>query len=246
MTSRKTVLVLGGSSDIGRATARAFAKAGYDVRLAGRDAAALEPDAADLHARYNIEASTLKFDVLDTASFDGFVGSLPALPDVVVSIVGLLGVQEQAQSDLAQATTIMRSNYEGPSLILGLFAEKFLARGNGTIVGVSSVAGDRGRSSNYVYGSAKAGLSAFLSGLRARASRGGVHIVTVKPGFVRTKMTEGMKLIGPLTVEAPVVGDAILQAVEKKTDVVYVSGKWRLVMFIIKALPEAVFKKLKF
>lgn len=246
MTSRKSVLVLGGSSDIGRATARAFAKAGYDVGLAGRDAAALEPDAADLHARYNIEASTLKFDVLDTASFDGFVGSLPALPDVVVSIVGLLGVQEQAQSDLAQATTIMRSNYEGPSLILGLFAEKFLARGNGTIVGVSSVAGDRGRSSNYVYGSAKAGLSAFLSGLRARASRGGVHVVTVKPGFVRTKMTEGMKLIGPLTVEAPVVGDAILQAVEKKTDVVYVSGKWRLVMFIIKALPEAVFKKLKF
>jgi short-subunit dehydrogenase len=140
----------------------------------------------------------------------------------------------------------MRSNYEGPSLILGLFAEKFLARGSGTLVGVSSVAGDRGRASNYVYGSAKAGFSAFLSGLRARASRSGVHVVTVKPGFVRTKMTEGMKLIGPLTVEAPVVGDAILNAVEKKTDVVYVSGKWRLVMLIIKTLPEAVFKKLKF
>jgi decaprenylphospho-beta-D-erythro-pentofuranosid-2-ulose 2-reductase len=246
MTSRKTVLVLGGSSDIGRAAARAFAKAGYDVALAGRDVALLEPDAADLHARYNIEASTWKFDVLDTASFEGFVGGLPALPDVVISIVGLLGVQETAESDLAHATTIMRSNYEGPSLILGLFAEKFLARGSGTIVGVSSVAGDRGRSSNYVYGSAKAGFSAFLSGLRGRASRGGVHVVTVKPGFVRTKMTEGMKLIGPLTVEAPVVGDAIFAAVEKKTDVVYVSGKWRLVMFIIKALPEAVFKKLKF
>jgi short-subunit dehydrogenase len=241
-------MVLGGSSDIGRATARAFAKAGYDVGLAGRDVAVLEPDAADLRARYNVEVSLYKFDVLDTASFDGFVGGLglPALPDVVISIVGLLGVQENAESDLAHATTIMRSNYEGPSLILGLFAEKFLARGNGTIVGVSSVAGDRGRASNYVYGSAKAGFSAFLSGLRARASRGGVHVVTVKPGFVRTKMTEGMKLIGPLTVDAPVVGDAILNAVEKKTDVVYVSGKWRLVMLIIKTLPEAVFKKLKF
>lgn len=246
MTSRKTVLVLGGSSDIGRAAARAFAKAGYDVGLAGRDAAALEPDAADLRARYAIEASTWRFDVLDTASFDGFVAGLPVLPDVVVSIVGLLGVQQNAESDLAHATTIMRSNYEGPSLILGLFAEKFLARGHGTIVGVSSVAGDRGRASNYIYGSAKAGFSAFLSGLRARANRGGVHVVTVKPGFVRTKMTEGMKLIGPLTVDAPVVGDAILSAVEKKTDVVYVSGKWRLVMLIIKTLPEAVFKKLKF
>ncbi|SEM97782.1 Short-chain dehydrogenase [Bradyrhizobium sp. OK095] len=244
--SRKSAIVLGGSSDIGRATARAFAKAGYDVGLAGRDVAALEPDAADLRARYNVEVGLSKFDVLDTASFNGFVSGLPALPDVVISIVGLLGTQDTAQSDLAHATMIMRTNYEGPSLILGLFAEKFLARGSGTLVGVSSVAGDRGRASNYVYGSAKAGFSAFLSGLRARASRGGVQIVTVKPGFVRTKMTEGMKLIGPLTVDAPVVGDAILSAVENKTDVVYVSGKWRLVMLIIKTLPEAVFKKLKF
>src|SRR5689334_4870644 len=129
MTSRKTVLVLGGSSDIGRAAARAFAKAGYDVALAGRDVAVLEPDAADLRARYDVEVRTCKFDVLDTASFDGFVGGLAALPDVVISIVGLLGVQANAESDLAHATAIMRSNYEGPALILGLFAEKFLARG---------------------------------------------------------------------------------------------------------------------
>ena len=87
MTSRMSVLVLGGSSDIGRAAARAFAKAGYDVSLAGRDAGALEPDAADLRARYNIEASTWTFEVLDTASFDGFVAGLPVLPDVVISIV---------------------------------------------------------------------------------------------------------------------------------------------------------------
>nr|WP_246571464.1 SDR family oxidoreductase [Bradyrhizobium liaoningense] len=239
-------MVLGGSSDIGRAAARAFAKAGYDVGLAGRSVAALEPDAADLRARYKVEVGLHTFDVLDTASFEGFVAGLPALPDVVISIVGLLGVQQQAESDLAHATAIMRSNYEGPALILGLFAEKFLSRGSGTLVGVSSVAGDRGRASNYVYGSAKAGFSAFLSGLRARASRGGVHVVTVKPGFVRTRMTEGMKLIGPLTVEAPVVGDAILRAVENKTDIVYVSAKWRLVMLIIKTLPEVVFKKLKF
>jgi short-subunit dehydrogenase len=246
VTSRKLVLVLGGSSDIGRATAHAFAKAGYDVGLAGRDVAVLEPDAADLRARYNIEASTLRFDALDTASFQGFVAGLPMLPDVVISIVGLLGVQETAQSDFDHATTIMRSNYEGPALILGLFAEKFLARGNGTIVGVSSVAGDRGRASNYVYGSAKAGFSAFLSGLRARASRGGVQVITVKPGFVRTKMTDGMKLIGPLTVEPQVAGNAILTAVQRRRDVVYVSGKWRLVMLIIKTLPEAIFKMLKF
>ena len=246
MSSRKIVLVLGGTSDIGRATARAFAKNGWDVQLAGRDVSALEPDAADLRARYNINVGVHRFDVLDTVSFEGFVAGLPALPDTVISIVGLLGSQETAQSNLDHATTIMRSNYEGPALILGLFAEKFLGRGSGSIVGVSSVAGDRGRASNYVYGSAKAGFSAFLSGLRARTSRGGVHVITVKPGFVRTKMTEGMKLIGPLTVEAPVVGDAIFKAVQRKTDVVYVSGKWRLVMFIVASLPEMLFKRLKF
>ncbi|RTM13990.1 MAG: SDR family NAD(P)-dependent oxidoreductase, partial [Bradyrhizobiaceae bacterium] len=101
MTSRKSVLVLGGSSDIGRAAARAFAKAGYDVTLAGRDVAALEPDAADLRARYNVEVGLHSFDVLDTASFDGFLAGLPGLPDVVISIVGLLGVQQNAESDLA-------------------------------------------------------------------------------------------------------------------------------------------------
>ena len=141
MTSRKSAIVLGGSSDIGRAAARAFAKAGYDVALAGRDVAALEPDAADLRARYNVEVGVHTFDVLDTASFEGFVSGLAALPDVVISIVGLLGVQQNAESDLAHATTIMRSNYEGPSLILGLFAEKFLARGSGTLVGRANVAG---------------------------------------------------------------------------------------------------------
>lgn len=246
MTSRKTVLILGGSSDIGRATARSFAKAGWDVQLAGRDVAVIEPDAADLRARYPANVSVHRFDVLETDAFETFAAVLPALPDAVVSIVGLLGTQDAAQCDLAHATTVMRSNYEGPALILGLFAEKFLARGSGSIVGVSSVAGDRGRASNYVYGSAKAGFTAFLSGLRARASRGGVHVVTVKPGFVRTRMTEGMKLIGPLTVEPQIVGDAIFAAVEHRTDIVYVSGKWRLVMFVIRSLPEAIFKKLKF
>jgi short-subunit dehydrogenase len=110
VTSRKSVLVLGGSSDIGRAAARAFARAGYDVGLAGRDIAVLEPDAADLRARYSVEVGVSRFDVLDTAAFEGFVGNLPTLPDVVISIVGLLGTQENAQSDLAHATTIMRSN----------------------------------------------------------------------------------------------------------------------------------------
>lgn len=241
----KTLLVLGGSSDIGRATALAFAGKGWTIQLAGRDMPTLQREVDDLAARANVPVAAIAFDVLQTGSFRAFVDALPALPDVVVCVVGLLGEQTLAESDLDHATAVMRSNYEGPSLALGLFAERFVARGSGTIVGVSSVAGDRGRASNYVYGSAKAGFSAFLSGLRNRMAMRGVHVITVKPGFVRTKMTEGLKLPGALTVDPDVVGRAILRATEQGLDVIYVAKRWRMVMTIITMIPERIFKELK-
>jgi short-subunit dehydrogenase len=240
----KTILVLGGASDIGRATARAFADRGWAVQLAGRDMDTLRRDADDIAVRSGGSATVHRFDVLDTASFAAFADALPVLPDSVVSVVGLLGEQSRAETDTAYAANIMRSNYEGPALALGLFAERFVARGHGTIVGVSSVAGDRGRASNYVYGSAKAGLTAFLSGLRNRTAKRGVHVATVKPGFVRTRMTQGMKLPGALTVDPAVVGEAIFRAVERRSDVIYAARIWWLVMAVIRAIPEAVFKKL--
>lgn len=247
MTTRaKTLLVLGASSDIGRATALAFAKDGWQIQLAGRHPEALRRDADDLAARGGVAVTLHAFDALDTGGFAAFVDALPVLPDAVVCVVGLLGEQTRAEHDLDHATTIMRSNYEGPALILGLLAERFLARGAGTVIGVSSVAGDRGRASNYVYGSAKAGFTAFLSGLRGRCLRGGVHVITVKPGFVRTKMTEGMPLPGALTAEPSEVGDAILAAVHRRRDVIYVRPIWRLVMTVVGALPEFVFKKTRF
>jgi short-subunit dehydrogenase len=137
----------------------------------------------------------------------------------------------------------MRSNYEGPALILGLLANRFLERGHGTIVGVSSVAGERGRASNYVYGSAKAGFTAFLSGLRNRLASRGIHVMTVKPGFVRTRMTRGMKLPGPLTASPEVVGQQILTAAAARKDVVYIFPVWRVIMAVIRAIPEAIFKR---
>ncbi|HUI21340.1 MAG TPA: SDR family oxidoreductase [Methylocella sp.] len=245
MTSKtKALLILGGTSDIGRATAYAFAARGWMVQLAGRDLAALKREAGDIAARSGVEVTAHAFDVLDTASFAGFIDGLPVLPDLVVCAVGLLGDQTLAETDLDHATLIMRSNYEAPALILGLFGNRFLTRGEGTIVGISSVAGDRGRGSNYVYGSAKAGFTAFLSGLRNRMAKRGVHVVTVKPGFVRTKMTEGMKLLGALTVDAAAVGEAIFAAADRRRDVIYVSPVWQLVMMIIRAIPETLFKKL--
>lgn len=246
MTSPKTLLLVGATSDIGRATALAYAEAGWDILLAARNGAAASREADDLGTRTARPVSVHVLDVLDTDSLTAFVDGLPVLPDTVVCVVGELGEQARAESDLAQATLVIRTNFEGPALLLGLFAQRFAARGYGTLVGVSSVAGDRGRASNYVYGAAKAGFSAFLSGLRNRLAASGLRVITIKPGFVRTRMTAGMKLPPLLTAEPKEVAGAIFAAAEKGGgDVVYVRKVWRLVMKIISAIPEPVFKRLK-
>ena len=139
----------------------------------------------------------------------------------------------------------MWTNYIGPALLMGALAGRFEERGSGVLVGVSSVAGDRGRATNYVYGSAKAGFTAFLSGLRNRLARTGVHVITVKPGFVRTRMTEGMDLPARLTATPDEVAAAVVEAIRRRRDVVYVRRVWRLIMLIVRALPEPLFKRLR-
>jgi decaprenylphospho-beta-D-erythro-pentofuranosid-2-ulose 2-reductase len=242
----QTVLILGGTSDIARATALAFSQSHWTVRLAGRDLPALRRDADDVATRSGREVTVHAFDVLETDSFVEFVDALPALPDVVISVVGLLGEQSRAEGDPAHARDIMRSNYEGPALILSRFADRFLARGHGAIVGISSVAGDRGRGSNFFYGSAKAGFSAFLSGLRNRlAINSSIHVMTVKPGFVRTRMTEHMKLPALLTASPAEVGEAVFRGLNRRKDVIYVRSIWFFVMLVIRLMPERIFKRLK-
>jgi hypothetical protein len=246
MENTKSLLVLGGASDIGRASALRFAKAGWRILLAGRDLAALRREADDIAARTSAETTIHAVDILDAGSFEDFADRLPCLPDAVLCVIGLLGDQERAEKDLAHASVIMRSNFEGPALLLGLFAERLAVRGEGAIVGVSSVAGDRGRASNYVYGASKAGLTAFLSGLRNRFGKTKIRVVTVKPGFVRTRMTKGMKLPPLLTAEPEQVAEAIYSALElRPRDVVYVKLIWWGVMTIITAIPEWVFKRLR-
>jgi decaprenylphospho-beta-D-erythro-pentofuranosid-2-ulose 2-reductase len=160
-------------------------------------------------------------------------------------VFGYLGDQQQAQEDWEEAAKILQVNYTGAVSILNHLTEEMVARGKGCIVGVSSVAGDRGRSSNYFYGSAKAGFTAYLSGLRNRLSsqNAGVHVLTVKPGYVRTAMTEGMELHPLLTASPKQVAEDIYRAVLKRKDVIYTRWMWRYIMLIIKWLPEFVFKK---
>ncbi|MDZ4262033.1 MAG: SDR family oxidoreductase [Pseudomonadota bacterium] len=241
----KPVLIVGARSDIGRALAHRYAASGYSVQLAARAAAGLEADASDIALRHGTIASVHELDILDTSSFADFLDGLPEVPEVAICVVGLLGDQATAQRDLGAATLTMRSNYEGPALLTGLIAERFAQRGSGTFIGISSVAGERGRASNYVYGSAKAGYTAFLSGLRNRLSKSGVHVMTVLPGFVRTRMTAGMDLPPRLTAEPGAVAEAIFQAAQRRRDVLYVKPVWRLVMAIIRAIPERLFKGMK-
>ncbi|WP_428929756.1 SDR family oxidoreductase [Marinibacterium sp. SX1] len=236
-------LILGGRSDIGLAIARRLARAGYPVILAARGADSLDAERTDIALRHGVDVQLAEFDVLDSAAMPGFVAGLDPAPDVVVSVVGTMGDQQQSEQDIAAAARVMRTNYEGPAQALGLFAQQMAARGSGTLIGVSSVAGDRGRASNYVYGSAKAGFTAFLSGLRNRLAGQGVHVITVKPGFVATRMTEDLDLPGPLTAAPDEVAEAVFRALTRKRNVIYTRRIWWLVMTIITAIPENIFKK---
>lgn len=238
--TKAPVLILGARSDIGRAIAHRFAAEGHPVQLAARASDTLERDRADMALRHGVAVTLHDYEALDAA---GFAEALDPQPGIVVCAVGLMGTQEDSQRDPEAAARVLRSNFEGPALTLAAFAEAFEARGHGTLVGISSVAGERGRASNYVYGAAKAGFTAFLSGLRNRLDRKGVRVITVLPGFVATRMTEGMDLPPRLTATPEEVAEALWRAVTGRRDVVYVKPVWRLVMAIIRALPEPLFKK---
>lgn len=243
--TKPPVLILGARSDIGKATAHAFAALGHPIQLAARRADTLEADRTDMALRHNVEVTVHEFDALDNASHTAFVDSLPALPEIAVCVVGYMGEQSDNEQNSEAASVVLRSNFEGPANILAILANRFEDRGHGTMVGISSVAGERGRATNYVYGSAKAGFTAFLSGLRNRLAKKDVHVVTVLPGFVATQMTEGMDLPAKLTAQPEEVAQAITKAVAKEKNVIYVRPIWQIIMMIIRNIPEAIFKGMK-
>jgi len=246
MDRTNVLLLVGATSDIGHAVALRYARAGWRILLTARDPASAARNGDDIAARTGASVEILRLDITDTGGFDAFVSGLTPLPDTVVCAVGELGDQGLAQSDAGHAANVIAVNFTGPALLLGRLAEAFERRGTGTLVGISSVAGDRGRGSNYVYGSAKAGFTAFLSGLRNRLARSGVHVLTVKPGFVRTRMTRDMRLPPVLTAEPQEVADAIFMAAqERRTNVLYVRRIWQLVMAVIGAIPEPMFLRLR-
>lgn len=228
---------------MGFALGKTFLNNGFKVIFAARDVTELSNRISQLSDQS--QASTVSFDALQFSSHGAWFDSLPFKPEITVCAFGTLGDQRQAEQDWMSAKNILETNYIGAVSILNVVAEYYEQQKHGMIVGISSVAGDRGRQSNYLYGSAKAGFSEYLSGLRNRLFKSGVHVLTVKPGFLRTKMTAGLNLPPMLTDEPERAAKRIYRAVQRKRNVVYVKPVWSLIMLIIKSIPEIIFKRLK-
>lgn len=237
------LLILGATSDIAQSLAVAYARLGHEQTLASRDCQRLQPLADRLVREFGHAVNLVEFDALQFDSHGDFYRGLPSVPDIVICVFGYLGDHDRALADFDECRRIIESNYVGVVSILNVVAEDMRRRQRGTIIGVGSVAGDRGRRANYLYGSAKAGMAAYLSGLRQRLLRDGVHVMTVKPGFVRTRMTAGRDLPARLTAEPDQVAADIVRAQRKGRDVVYTLWMWRYVMLIIRSLPETLFKR---
>ena len=238
------ILIVGATSDIAKSVAREYAKVGYNLYLSGRDIERLEDFAKDLKISTQKEIKLIELDILDFESHQKFYNSLEPKPVGVISAVGYLGDQKRALIDFQESKKIIDTNYTGIVSLFNIVANDFEAKKSGFIVGISSVAGDRGKKSNYIYGSAKAAFSTYLSGLRNRLSKSNIDVLTVKPGFVDTKMTKDMDLPKVLTATPKEVAKDILKAQQNSKDIIYTKWFWRYIMWIIKAIPEWKFKKM--
>jgi short-subunit dehydrogenase len=243
---QKRILVLGATSGIAEACIHLWANRGDHLFLVARNAGRLAAVAADARTRGAGFVDTAVADLDRTENHPDLlahaVNSLGGL-DVAFLALGVLGDQSKAERGFRDAAQIIHTNYTAPAGLLTWLANYCAQRHSGAIAVLSSVAGERGRKSNYVYGSSKAGLTAFVDGLRNRIDREGVSVMTIKPGPVKTSMTEGMKGHERFA-DVDEVAATIVKAIDRGQDIVYVPGKWRLIMSVIRAIPERLFKKL--
>ena len=241
------IIILGATSAIAQSVARIYAESGARFFLVARDAARLDAVADDLRVRGAAEVQCLAADLSEhdrhpeiiAAAFDAYSGL-----DTVLVAHGVLPDQAKCQESVDATMASMDINFLSVVSLLTPIANRFEENKRGTIAVISSVAGDRGRQSNYVYGAAKSGLDAFLQGLRNRLSKADVHVVTIKPGFVDTPMTAHIPERGALWAQPEDVAKGIVNAIEKQKDVVYLPRFWSLIMLIIRSIPERIFKKM--
>ncbi|MBI4305351.1 MAG: SDR family oxidoreductase [Chloroflexi bacterium] len=241
------VLVLGATSPIARAIAREYAGRNQAIVLAARDAGEAESIALDLRIRYRVSAHGMRFDAREFAGHERFIQDVADVAgdiDTAIVAFGDLGNQAHSETDFEAARAVLEVNYVGAVSICEALAGRMTSRGRGTIIGISSVSGDRGRRSNYFYGSAKGGFTVYLQGLRARLHGNGVHVITVKPGFIDTPMTWGLRTRIPIASPES-LAKAVVLAGERRTDVLYYPWFWRWIMLAVRSIPESRFKRLR-
>jgi len=241
----ETVLILGATSDIGIALAKKFASEKYNIQLAARKPEQLEPLQSDIRIRFGVSCDAFAFDALQFSTHALFFETLNPIPDVTVTVFGVMDEEEDAFDNWQLTQRMIDTNYTGAVSILNIAAKCYNEQKKGAIIGISSVAGDRGRASKLIYGSSKAAFNAYLAGLRNKYFKAGVHVMTVKPGFVYTRMTENMQLPKLLTSTPDEVAEIVYTGFAKRKNVIYVKWFWRYIMLIIKNIPEFQFKKMK-
>jgi len=242
----KRILILGATSAMASAVAEELAPTGAQFFLVARHPEKLSAIRSNLQVRGAASVATSALDLNDTAAHPALLQSaVDALGglDLVLIAHGILGDQQQAEADFATAEAILQTNFLSAVSLITWLANYLEKQRSGTLAVIGSVAGDRGRKSNYVYGASKGALAIFLDGIRNRIDRAGVQVLTIKPGFVATPMTAHLKQ-GPLFASPRTVARGILKAVASRKDVVYVPGFWRPIMLIIRHIPGSIFKKL--
>ncbi|MBN2801318.1 MAG: SDR family oxidoreductase [Deltaproteobacteria bacterium] len=242
-----STLILGATSRVASRVAHRYAAAGHDVVLAAIELEEAQALAADVRLRHQVKAVAIRFDATDFDAHPAVIAEAAQVLggiDVALIAFGAMGDAARARQEFSAARQVIEINYSAAVSVAELLAAHMVARGKGTLIGIASVAGDRGRQSNYLYGSAKGALALYLQGLRNRLHKDGVHVLTVKPGFMDTRMTWGVDT-GRVPVLSPeAAAEAIFRAAERGADVVYLPPFWRLIMGGIRAIPEALFKRM--
>lgn len=230
---------------MGKSLAKDFGNHGSNLILTSRNKGQLDSFKSDLEIRNEINCDIELFDVLNFESHELFYKNLKNKPDIVITCIGYLDNQEYSQNYFEESLKSIQTNFTGLVSILNIISIDFQKRKSGIIVGISSVAGDRGRGSNYIYGSSKSAFTSYLSGLRNILSESGVSVITVKPGFIKTKMTIHLNLPNLFTATSEEVSKKIIKSIIRKTNIVYIKWFWRIIMYLIILIPENIFKRLR-
>ena len=231
------ILVIGGNSDIGYASAKIFAKNKYDVHLVSRNIEQLNINKKEIVNLYNVKCKITCMDLLEQDQINSFFKENTVSPEVILIASGFLQPEEK------KIENIVRINYLAPLEFIEKSLDKYQSQEIlKTVIGISSVAGERGKKNNNIYSSAKSGFSCYLDGLRQKIYNKGIHVITVKPGWVNTKMTKGLNLPKFMTVNSAYVGNKIFNSYKSKKNTLYVPGYWSIIMFVYKLVPEFIFK----